>query len=224
MRTTRRRAGGWLCHRRSQRVGWTSAGVHHPPERVGQRAAEAHRHDPPVGLELGVAADDVGDRVGHQQAGEEHPRHGAQHPGDEAAERGEAGRVAHERVGGRGGDVLQEHPDAGEHHHRQAQPLADGERHGVQPEVVAQLVGEHAGQLVAGQLVDRVAGDDDEVPAAGEGVEVVGRAGPRPCSGAAGGGWPGAPSARRCRAWPARRPSAGGRRRAAPAGAPAPGG
>ena len=51
-----------------------------------------------------------------------------------------------------------------------------GERHGVQPEVVAELVGEHAGELVAGQFVERVAGDDDEVAAAGERVEVVGRA------------------------------------------------
>ena len=51
--------------------------------------------------------------------------------------------------------------------------MADGQGDGVRPEVMAELVGEHAAELVARQALDGVRRDDDEVPAAGEGVELV---------------------------------------------------
>ena len=75
----------------------------------------------------------------------------------------------------RGRHVLQEEPDSGEGKHRQAQPVADRQRDGVRSEVVAELVRQHAAQLVARQGVDRVRRDDDEVAAAREGVELVDR-------------------------------------------------
>ena len=62
----------------------------------------------------------------HQQPGEEHPRHAR--AARAATSRPSAVRLAEsrtKRVGGRGGDVLQEEADAGEHHHRQAEPLAE---------------------------------------------------------------------------------------------------
>ena len=55
------------------------------------------------------------------------------------------------------------------------QPLADRQRHGVQPEVVAELVGQHAAQLVAGQRLDRVRRDHHQVAAARERVQLVRR-------------------------------------------------
>ena len=53
--------------------------------------------------------------------------------------------------------------------------MADRQGDGVHAEVVAELVGEHAGELVLGQLVDGERRDDDEVAAAGEGVDLVER-------------------------------------------------
>ena len=53
--------------------------------------------------------------------------------------------------------------------------MADRQADGVQAEVVAELVGEHAGELARGQLVEGERRDDDEVAAAGEGVELVAR-------------------------------------------------
>jgi len=54
-----------------------------------------------------------------------------------------------------------------------AQPLSECERHCVQPQVVAQLMGEHAAQFVTRKCLDRIRGDHDEVPAAGERIQVV---------------------------------------------------
>ena len=92
---------------------------------------------------------------------------------DETAERGQARRVGREVVGRGAGDVLQEEPEAGEEHDRQRQPVAERQRDGVHAEVVAQLVGEHAGQLAAASGLDRERRDDDEVPATRERVELV---------------------------------------------------
>ena len=51
---------------------------------------------------------------------------------------------------------------------------ADRQPDGVHAEVVAELVGEHAGELAPGQLGDGERRDDDEMPTAGERVELVG--------------------------------------------------
>ena len=75
----------------------------------------------------------------------------------------------------RRGDVLQEEPDPGEQHDGQRQPVGDRQPDGVHAEVVAQLVGEHPGQLAAGQLGEGEGSDDHEMPAAREGVELLGR-------------------------------------------------
>ena len=74
-----------------------------------------------------------------------------------------------------GSDVLQPEPDAGEDDDRERQPVADRQGHRVHAEVVAELVGEHPGELVLGQLLDGERRDHDEVAATGEGVELVER-------------------------------------------------
>ena len=53
--------------------------------------------------------------------------------------------------------------------------MADRQRHGVHAEVMAELVGENAGELVFGQLLDGERRDHHEMAAAGEGVDLVER-------------------------------------------------
>ena len=54
------------------------------------------------------------------------------------------------------------------------EPLGDGEGHGVEPEVVAELVGEHPAQLARCHHLDGVGGHDHQVAAGGEGVDLIG--------------------------------------------------
>ncbi len=69
--------------------------------------------------------------------------------------------------------LCEEEADLGEQEDRQAEPLAKGERDGVEAEVMGQFVGEYAGHLVARQRVDRIRRDDEQASTAGKGVELV---------------------------------------------------
>ncbi len=106
---------------------------HEPPQRGGQRATEAHRDSPLVGLELTVAPDHVGQHVAEQQSAEEHPGDGREHGRHRAAEGRDGRGVAGVAGGGRRGDVLEEEPHPGEHQHRNAELHRrhhEGGRHG----------------------------------------------------------------------------------------------
>ena len=45
----------------------------HAAQRRGERAPVAHPHRPPVGLELAAMTDDVAERIGRVEGGEERP-------------------------------------------------------------------------------------------------------------------------------------------------------
>ena len=83
--------------------------------------------------------------------------------------------MAGEAGGCRRGDILEEEPNSSQHHDWEGEPLGQGEGHGVQAEVVAELVGQHTGKLIARQRLDGHRGHDDEVPAAGKRVELLRR-------------------------------------------------
>ena len=119
----------------------------HLAERVGERLPVSHAHRAAVGLELGATADGVRQRVRHVQRSEEHPRDSGQDRRHDSTEGGQRGRVRHERLGRGAGDVLEEEADPCEQQHGQRQPVPERQRRGVESEVMAELVREHARQL-----------------------------------------------------------------------------
>ena len=145
------------------------------PQGGGQLPPEPDLDDPPVGLQLGGLADHVADRVRDRKSQLEHPGDDGEHHAQTARPTNvSTGRALGEGVGRGPGDGLQQEADPGEDDDRQREPLADGQRDGVQTEVMAELVGEHAGQLAVGRTSIGEAGDDDEMTAAGERVDLVG--------------------------------------------------
>ena len=153
MRATRVRAGGCDAAEAGpppDRAG-AAAEPDHPRKASASWLAVAHAHGAAVGLELGAVADEVGQRVGRVQRGEEHPRHRRQQrrrPGGRAAV--SAAECGGEVVGRGAGDVLEEEPEAGAAAPPGATTSARASAPTVcMPEVVAQLVGEHPDELAA---------------------------------------------------------------------------
>ena len=176
MRATRVRAGGCdAASRARQPIGRRAIALRqHEAQGTGEFGAEAHPYGQLVGLVFGRVADHVGDRVAAADRRGEHPRQPAEDRRGHGADRGDGRRPLPETPGGGLGHVLQVEPDPRQHHHRHRQPVAERDRHRVQPEVVAQLVGEHPAQLRRRQFGDRERGHHDEVAAAGERVHLVG--------------------------------------------------
>jgi hypothetical protein len=75
--------------------------------------------------------------------------------------------------GGRG-NCLEAKAKACECNDRQRQPVAKGERHGMQPEMMAEFVGEHTREFAFGKFTCGVRRDDDEVAARRKRIDVVG--------------------------------------------------
>ncbi len=118
--------------------------------------------------------DEVRQRVASAQRRREHPRQRVHDDGHARPERGDDRRLLAEAAGCGTPDVLEEEPHSRQHHHRGRQPVPDRDRHGVQPEVVAQLVGQHSLELRRAEVVHRKAGDQHQMSTARERVQLVG--------------------------------------------------
>jgi len=143
-------------------------------QRRGQLTTETHLDCAPIGLKFGTFANGVGHAIREHQRRQEHPSNCVEKPTHRAPHRCERRRVADKRSSGSDRNVLQEETDPGQQEDRQAQPPPKGERHGVQPQVMRNLVSQHTSHLVSRQLFEGKRGDHQQTSATGKGVEIVG--------------------------------------------------
>jgi len=139
----------------------------------GELASIPHRHHASVGSVLGVASHQIRHDLRHRSTDTEEPGEKAKHRSDHETEHLYRLRPLSERRSGCGGHVVEKPTDARQAVDGDEKPLLHRESDRVGAEVMAELVGQHSAQGVMIERAHGVRSDHDQMPTAGECVQLV---------------------------------------------------
>lgn len=141
---------------------------------IQQLSPESHFVRPTIGVVLAAAPDEVAEHLGEYEAEEEQTGCAGEHECDGNADDAQQRGPCSQADGCSVAQVAQTNADAGYTKHGKTHPLGNGERDGVTAEVMTEFMGEHAGEFVVGEVVHGKGGNDEQMSATGEGIEIVG--------------------------------------------------